>query len=214
LEVVSDTPGAEVTVDGVRAGVTPLRLDLVVGSHSVRVSQQGGAPVVKDVTVQEGVTLRVEATVGSGPPRPQTATLGTQTPPEGQTTGAPKAPGLPGREFFSTFFEQPWAWAAAGICGVSLLVAALLWTTSSPTGIPFVGSYLTNLPGSDNASVWLGVKMVALVVAAASGLLALGLFVWPTLPFAKFVALPELGKMLGKKDEKKEPQETSPSPGS
>ena len=44
-------------------------------------------------------------------------------------------------------------------------------------------------------------RAYALAIAAVTGVVALLLFVWPSLPFAKFLPLPDLGKMLGfKKD--------------
>ena len=201
IEIVTDQPGAEAMVDGARVGRTPVRVDgLAAGVHRVQVTREGGAPSNRDVTVVDGQVSRVDIIIGGAPPRSQNGSLG-----EGQASpqAAPQAAGgsrfgLPGREFFSTFLEQPWAWAAAGVCAVALLAAALMWTIASPKDVPLVGQYINvDVP----ANAWLGIRITAIVVAAFFGVVALVLFVWPSLPFAKWVPLPDLNKMLGfKKD--------------
>jgi hypothetical protein len=56
LQVRSDPPGATVTVDGERRGVTPITIvDLTAGVHSV-VIENGAASVTESVTVQPGAT--------------------------------------------------------------------------------------------------------------------------------------------------------------
>ncbi len=213
LEIVTDQPGADAFVDGARVGKTPLRVDgLAEGAHRIQVSREGGAPAVRDVTVLPGQVSRVDIILAGGPVRPQSGTLGAQDP-QANPQQAPQAAGgskfgLPGREFFATFLEQPWAWAAAGICAVSLLTAAVLWTLSSPQAIPVVGPSIPVLGGDATTAsrIWLGVRLTALGVAAFFGVVALLLFVWPSLPFAKFIQLPDLSKMMGlKKDDKAQP---------
>lgn len=59
LEVTSDPPGAQVTLDGVTLGTTPLAVDtLDVGEHQVRVAGRVGV-VSRDVTIEPGATATV-----------------------------------------------------------------------------------------------------------------------------------------------------------
>jgi len=207
LEVVTDQPGAEVLIDGARVGRTPLRVDgLSAGQHQVSITREGGAPLVREVTVQDGLTVRMDASVAGGPARPMTGAMNGATPaataPAGQ---APTKSMIPGREFFSGFLEQPWAWVAAAITGVVMLGAAILWTASAPAQvIPFgLGEqYLGSISGNDPR--WLVLKWGTVIAAAVLALITLGLFLWPSLPFSRFVQLPNLGTIFGfgKKDDK------------
>src|SRR5205823_2235489 len=131
-------------------------------------------------TVQEGLTVRLDAIIAGGAPVSGSGTLGDQ----GTPAASPLKSGLPGREFFSTFLEQPWAWAAAGVALVCLIAAALVWTMGTPQAIPVVGSYIPTFSGNTdtNFQIWTAVKVGMLVVAGLAGIVALGLFVWPTLP--------------------------------
>ena len=62
LTVTSKPTGAEVTVDGVHRGSTPLEMDLAVGiQHEVVVSQPGYATWVRSVFAQSGQKLGIDA---------------------------------------------------------------------------------------------------------------------------------------------------------
>jgi hypothetical protein len=60
LEVTSDPPGARVTVDGARRGVTPLTLPLPSGQHAVIISD-GTTNVSRTVTIAAGASSTVMA---------------------------------------------------------------------------------------------------------------------------------------------------------
>jgi PEGA domain len=60
LEVTSDPPGARVSIDGARRGVTPLTLPLLPGQHAVIISD-GATNVSRTVTVTAGATATVMA---------------------------------------------------------------------------------------------------------------------------------------------------------
>ncbi len=55
LRVTSTPEGAEVTVDGVLVGVTPVSRQVIVGKRLVRASKEGFIAVEREVTVVEGV---------------------------------------------------------------------------------------------------------------------------------------------------------------
>ncbi|MBI5495017.1 MAG: PEGA domain-containing protein [Deltaproteobacteria bacterium] len=211
IEITTDQP-AEAAVDGARAGKTPVRVDgLSPGVHRVTVTREGGAPVVRDVTVVDGQVSRVEILVAGAAPVSGGGSVGGAEP----TATAPQASGgskfsIPGREFFSTFLEQPWAWAAVAVCGVALLTTAVLWTTAGPKDLPLVGNFVNvDVP----TQAWWALKISALVIAALSGGAALLMFVWPSLPFAKWVKLPDLSKMVGlKKDDAPAAAPAQPAP--
>jgi hypothetical protein len=58
LEVLSDTEGAMVLVDGIRKGATPIDpLPLNTGVHTVRLTRDGYAPGETTVEVVEGVVI-------------------------------------------------------------------------------------------------------------------------------------------------------------
>jgi hypothetical protein len=67
LEVVSDPPGAQVVVDGVRRGAAPIDLaDVAAGQHRVAITQNG-ATINRTVTVVAGSKASVVAsTIGAG----------------------------------------------------------------------------------------------------------------------------------------------------
>jgi len=60
IEVTSDPPGARVTIDGTRRGVTPLTLPLPSGQHAVIISD-GATNVSRTVNVTAGATATVMA---------------------------------------------------------------------------------------------------------------------------------------------------------
>lgn len=55
LRVASSPDGAEVTVDGMIVGVTPVQRPVIVGKRVIRVSKEGFIAVEREVTVVEGV---------------------------------------------------------------------------------------------------------------------------------------------------------------
>ncbi|MQA28713.1 MAG: PEGA domain-containing protein [Luteitalea sp.] len=64
LEIVSDPPGAQVSVDGVRRGVAPLDLTgIAVGEHRISLSRDG-TTINKTVRVTAGATATVMAATG------------------------------------------------------------------------------------------------------------------------------------------------------
>ncbi|MEW5854285.1 MAG: PEGA domain-containing protein [Myxococcota bacterium] len=210
LEIHSDVPGADVLVDGQPAGKTPVRVDnLTAGPHRVQVTREGGAPLIREVTVQDGLTVRMDVNVGSGPNRQPTGTLGNaaQPPPP---PPAKKSSVLPGGEFFSTFVSQPWAWIAGAFALGAALVAAILWS-STPDNLPLG----IKIPGNVTVSAeqWRILQFTTVGIAIVAIVVTIGLFIWPSLPFAKFLSLPDLSKMMNKKDEKPAQPEQQQSPG-
>lgn len=213
MEVVTDVPGANAMLDGHDVGRTPVRVDGVPpGGHRVQISREGGAPIMRDVVVRSGEVSRVDAILAGNPVRAGGATLGEAQPaPAAAPAAASSRPSLPGREFFSTFLEQPWAWAAAAVAGACLVAAALVWGVSSPNQIPVVGSYIqTDIP----ANAWTAVRVSVLVVAIGAGLLALGLFIWPSLPFARVIPLPTISSIVdtARGNKKPAPAPAQPAP--
>ena len=92
---VNSNPGrADVAIDGVRRGVTPLTLrDLPFGSHTVRVTRGGYAPETRRVTVAAGrpaesITLDLEPI--APPPRPSTP--GARSGAAAAASAAPRTP--------------------------------------------------------------------------------------------------------------------------
>ena len=62
LNVLSDTPGAHVDVDGKDRGATPVTLrDLPAGSHTVRIAQAGRETMVKTIDLRAGGTFEINA---------------------------------------------------------------------------------------------------------------------------------------------------------
>jgi PEGA domain-containing protein len=64
LEITSDPPGARVSIDGVRRGVTPLGVAVAVGSHTVLVSD-GTTTATRTLSVAAGGTSTMVATLGA-----------------------------------------------------------------------------------------------------------------------------------------------------
>lgn len=59
LVVESDIPGATLFLDGQRVGETPYTLrDLEPGPHKIRLELEGRAPLTREITVEEGRTVR------------------------------------------------------------------------------------------------------------------------------------------------------------
>ena len=62
---IASTPiGANVTIDGKMAGTTPLKLDnIFVGNHSVKITKTGYSDYTQTVTIDEGKTATINATL-------------------------------------------------------------------------------------------------------------------------------------------------------
>jgi tetratricopeptide (TPR) repeat protein len=65
LDVTSQPPGASVTVDGNRRGITPISIDqIAVGPHQVAISS-GDSTIRRAVTIRPGATSSVDASLAS-----------------------------------------------------------------------------------------------------------------------------------------------------
>jgi serine/threonine-protein kinase len=72
-EIVSNPPGASVTVDGAPVGKTPLpEVKLRPGNHKVELSKEGYEPYSGSVAVQAGKKARLDAPLKLVPPPPKT----------------------------------------------------------------------------------------------------------------------------------------------
>jgi hypothetical protein len=60
LAVQSTPPGAQVTVDGEKVGITPLEIAVVEGSHDVRIGKTGYVTQLRRVALVAGVRERVD----------------------------------------------------------------------------------------------------------------------------------------------------------
>jgi len=69
LTITSEPAGAEVTVDGEIAGVTPVQRSVIVGKRVIRVSKEGFIAVEREVTVVEGVAEEIGFTLEKVPNR-------------------------------------------------------------------------------------------------------------------------------------------------
>lgn len=70
LEIVSDPPGAQVSLDGVAKGVTPLKIDDVEARDHIVSLTRAGATVYRTVPVQAGATATVSVAMASAAPAP------------------------------------------------------------------------------------------------------------------------------------------------
>jgi len=114
LAVVADVQGAQVSVDGERVGVAPLKKSLPIGRHTLSVTgSRGQAGHSQDLVIRVDQTLRVR--VSLSPPaakaRPATARRPAASPP-------------PAR-------RRVWTWVAAGGAAVTLAVAIGLGASAS-----------------------------------------------------------------------------------
>ena len=66
--VVSSTPSlAKIFIDGQQKGETPMNINaILIGKHTVRIEKSGCAPVVKEITIEEGKTLTLEEKLDTG----------------------------------------------------------------------------------------------------------------------------------------------------
>ena len=67
VDITSSPAMADITIDGKSVGRTPLQLDnLLVGSHAVKISKSGYADNTQTITISEGKTTTVNATLTKG----------------------------------------------------------------------------------------------------------------------------------------------------
>jgi hypothetical protein len=161
LEITTDIPGARVTLDGIVAGLTPLKVaSVAVGTHELRTEMAGQAPQSRSISMPEGGALVVHF---SGPATLTSTPLEEHVPiqvaPARRTTGeAVKALG------WAMLVGTPWlAFLVLPAIGTSIL-ALLVWTTPAADA-PFRAA-------SD--PVWITVRVVTLVAALALGAVSLG----------------------------------------
>jgi hypothetical protein len=72
LEITSDPPGAQVSLDGVNKGVTPLKVDNVDARDHIVSLTRGGATVYRTIAVPAGATATVAVPMGAAAPAPGT----------------------------------------------------------------------------------------------------------------------------------------------
>ena len=64
VDIVSNPLMADITIDGKSVGRTPLQLDnLLVGEHTVKITKQGYKEFVQKITISEGATAKLSATL-------------------------------------------------------------------------------------------------------------------------------------------------------
>jgi hypothetical protein len=84
LNIQSNPTGADVKLDGVYKGVTPLVISSISpGVHTVRIEKTGYTPWENTITVTAGVTTNVTAALTALPPPPTTGSLYIQSNPTG-----------------------------------------------------------------------------------------------------------------------------------
>ena len=85
VTVVTEPPGAEVSVDGNVAGTTPLDkpIELEPGEHQILAHRAGYKGTAQTVTVEQGQELSLRLTMARSDPQPQPPIIGVATIPEG-----------------------------------------------------------------------------------------------------------------------------------
>lgn len=68
LDITSDPPGAQVSVDGVAKGVTPLTLDSVEAREHIVSITRGGSTIYRTVRVEAGARASIAASMGATSP--------------------------------------------------------------------------------------------------------------------------------------------------
>ncbi|HEY7287591.1 MAG TPA: PEGA domain-containing protein [Vicinamibacterales bacterium] len=82
IEIVSDPPGARVTVDGTASGVTPITIHNVAAARHTVVIGSGTATVTRSVDVAHGATSSIFASLAAAASGAATGTLGVDSPVE------------------------------------------------------------------------------------------------------------------------------------
>jgi hypothetical protein len=130
LLVDSDTPGADVKVDGQPKGKTPWPrpIEMSAGAHTVLIAQEGRAPLTFEVTLAPFEIHRVTKTLGAaGPDKAPDPVVGTKVdPPTDEPRDAAPAAGDPDTLMYVGF-------ATAGVGGL-IAIVGLGFTTAWGTG--------------------------------------------------------------------------------
>ena len=118
LLVICNAPDAEVVVDGIVVGVTPLPvLTLPVGLHEVRISAPGYEPYVVPVVVLDGRLNRIEVRLAP------------------QAIWAPIAVGAPGietgRQGHTPIITRWWFWGVVAVLGAAIVVTGVQLSAGS-----------------------------------------------------------------------------------
>jgi hypothetical protein len=177
LEVSTDVPGAQVLLDGLAVGATPLKLERVkAGSHLLVVTAGHGASLTRTVSVRDGATTLVDLSL---PP----AGAGLSSEP------LPVSPAGPSvaeawRGLGMSFLQLPWAALAVGVTFGLFLTSAVLLTTT-PADVPFLED--STLRVSDGQ--WRAAAVTAGVLGLAVGGVAVVLLVLRLEPVDRVVDL-------------------------
>ena len=174
VSVTTQPPGAEITVDGTRAGadrdaVTPFGLIIEPGKHSIRVNLKGYAPMEKMVTVRAGDSqpVRLDLVALAAPavkPPPPAPAPAKPAPPKAETPPTPSVAavdaGLQGRTSAEAAEAPIGAWvvigtaAAAAAAGVAMTVLASQEVEALETWEANNVSNLNDTNGNDLYAEW------------------------------------------------------------
>lgn len=174
LDIATDSPGADVMVDGARAGVTPLHLEgLTPGDHDVLISRPGSLPWQRMVSIRAGTAVLLDVTL------PAAAAPSTAAPTGNQGPAARDA----WKDFGASILALPWAGLAVG-ASFAFLLASVVFFTSSPRDIPVIAESAIQVPGP----VWTGAGVTALALGLGVGAIALVLLALNLAPFTRLIA--------------------------
>jgi hypothetical protein len=126
VHIESAPPGASVTVDDKpQSAPTPLDVELVSGSHKIKVTAQGRLPAEKaiDVSFASSQTVSVSLDAEPAPPPPPPAPVAVAPPPSPQTAPPPPPPAEP-RSKVPAYITGGLAVVAAGV-GTAFGIIAL-----------------------------------------------------------------------------------------
>ena len=149
LRVEANVIGAEVLIDDVPAGPTPVEAAVVPGQHRIRIDSQGYLQYETEIAVKPGEDELITATLIEAPPPP-----------------AP--PPLPPWVFWTTAGASVATAAAAGVFGLRMQDAESSFQALATSGGPISGGELTRF--GDDARQHAKVANVLLI--AAGGLAA------------------------------------------
>ncbi len=122
LTVLSDPPGATVTVDGRAVGTTPWTGELIPGEHHLRLEKEGEAPQERSIELapERSLEVTVELEPAVAPPAPAVEPA-TAPPPVEPASPAPVTAGPAGdRDEASRPLLRPLAWVAMGGAALAL----------------------------------------------------------------------------------------------
>lgn len=126
VDIVTVPPGAKVSVDGVSQGVTPARMRLKAGAHSLQLELEGFAAKTEPFTIQEGTALALRSELvpihAGGPARTEPAVKevalidrSTEIPPHTPTPHIE-----PGR-------SDGWLWVSGAVGALALASGSVLF---------------------------------------------------------------------------------------